>query len=194
MRISSINVMQPKNVNFIGNNPNAKYDAMGTMYQGLQYSNKKLNRQPVLSTTDSDKFMSSFREANDEDKKDICLEQFDGSYAFELLKDGEQRYEVLSSLKGDTPDVRTIAHQLLGDRNCRQLRPEETEFLIKDQKDDKRLVKDIINYEPVNIGLCSPEVKAIALDTAKGDDELTFKVKRSIANAENAKSRFSYLA
>ena len=108
-----------------------------------------------------------------------------------MLKDGAQRYEVLSSLKGDTQDVRTIEHQLLGDRKCRQLHPEETEFLIKDQKDDKRLVKDIINYEPMNIGLCSPEVKTIALDTAKGDDELTFKVKRSI---ENAKSHFSYMA
>ena len=40
MRISSINVMQPKNVNFIGNNPNAKYDVMGIMYQGFQYANQ----------------------------------------------------------------------------------------------------------------------------------------------------------
>lgn len=194
MRVPSINFTQTKNVNFIGNNPNAKYDAMGTMYQGLTFSDKTINGQPVLSRTDSDRFMSSFREANDKDKKDICLSQYDGSYAFEMLKDGAQRYEVLSSLKGDTQDVRTIAHQLLGDRKCRQLRTEETEFLIKDQKDDKRLVKDIINYEPMNIGFCSPEVKTIALDTAKGDDELTFKVKRSIANAKNAKSHFSYMA
>lgn len=193
MRIPSINFMQTKNVNFIGNNPKAKYDAMETMYQGLRFSDKTLSGQPILSTTASDKFISSFREANDKDKRDICLEQYDGSYAFEMLKDGKQRYEVLSSLKGDTPDVRTIAHQLLGDRNCRQLRPEETEFLIKDPKDDKRLVKDIINYEPMNIGFCSPEVKAIALETAKGDDELTSKVKRSIENAKDWK-HFSYTA